>query len=323
MPSSYTASLPNDILIDSAVLYYSGGDGTFSVAGLAKDTVPAQFKTTRTARYKIAGVTYSKVATTGIAFTAAHVVTASKFGIVLVQINAAGTISTKVPVTPQAYNDAAAALAALPAADAANVALGYIALNNNAIDWTANTHALTDGVDLTTASLTDQNGGMTKFGATRGGITFKRNTEWRNVPYDGASGETAGLHRKTDGVPTLEGTILLFGPTSISKVLEPGSTAATTGTTPSATQTITPLPYRTMLLATQLHRYECLWKRGNGGTVKVIFPLGLAVMDTIGAADNNEGEIPIVVRAVNDPVDIVGVDEVRTPYFYEITGSDV
>ena len=74
---------------------------------------------------------------------------------VLVQINAAGTISTKVPASPQAYNSAPLALAALPSADAGNIALGYIAIANNAGDWTANTDDLTDGSDLTTATFVD------------------------------------------------------------------------------------------------------------------------------------------------------------------------
>ena len=49
-----------------------------------------------------------------------------------VQINDAGTVSTKVPAATQAYDTAPLALAALPSADAGNVAIGYIAIANNA-----------------------------------------------------------------------------------------------------------------------------------------------------------------------------------------------
>ncbi|HEX6576652.1 MAG TPA: hypothetical protein VF042_16910, partial [Gemmatimonadaceae bacterium] len=45
-------------------------------------------------------------------------------------------------------------------------------------------------------------GTMVKFGGTRGGLTFNRNRELRNVPFDGASGATEGLQRYVDGVPT-------------------------------------------------------------------------------------------------------------------------
>lgn len=122
---------------------------------LAIDAVPEKFKTTQTAAYLVNGISRTKAATTALTFTAAHVITAAKFGVILIQINAAGTISTKVPVSPQAYNDAPTALAALPAVDAGNVALGYIAIENNAGDWTANTDDLTNGSDVTTAAFTD------------------------------------------------------------------------------------------------------------------------------------------------------------------------
>lgn len=125
-------------------------DGNLAISATAE-----KFKTTQTAAYLINGVSHVKAATDNLTFTAAHVITASKFGIILVQINAAGTISTKVPASPQAYADAATALAALPAVDAGNVALGYIAIENNAGDWTANTDDLTNGSDLTTAAFTD------------------------------------------------------------------------------------------------------------------------------------------------------------------------
>jgi hypothetical protein len=126
-------------------------DGNLAISGVAAE----KFKTTQTAAYLVNGISKTKAATDSLTFTAAHVITASKFGVILVQINAAGTVSTKVPASPQAYNDAPTALAALPAVDAGNVALGYIAIENNAGDWTANTDDMTDGSDLTTAAFTD------------------------------------------------------------------------------------------------------------------------------------------------------------------------
>ena len=122
---------------------------------LAIDATPEKFKTTQTAAFLINGVSHVKAAAIEQVFSAAHVITASKFGVILVQINAAGTISTKVPASPQAYDDAPTALAALPAVDAGNVALGYIAIENNAGDWTANTDDLTDASDVTTAAFND------------------------------------------------------------------------------------------------------------------------------------------------------------------------
>lgn len=134
-------------------------NGVLQHGTLAIDAVPEKFKTTTTAIWRRGGMQFSKAATTAIVFTANHVVTASKFGIVLVQITDAGVISTKVPgatqTTPMAYNTAPLALAALPAVDAGNTMLGYIAIANNTGDWTANTDDLTDGSDVTTATFVD------------------------------------------------------------------------------------------------------------------------------------------------------------------------
>jgi len=116
-------ALTNEIVTDGN-LVISGADAT-------------QFKTTQEAVYTINGISRTKAATDNLTFTAAHVITASKFGIILIQINAAGTVSTKVPLATQAYANAAAALLVLPTADAGNVALGYCAIENNAGDWTA------------------------------------------------------------------------------------------------------------------------------------------------------------------------------------------
>ena len=112
-----------------------------------------KFKTTTTAVYTIAGVTYTKAATDALTFTAAHEITASKFGAILIQIDAAGTVSTKVVGALQAYDSAALALAALPAADTNNVAIGYIAIENIASTWTASTDDLTNASDVTTATF--------------------------------------------------------------------------------------------------------------------------------------------------------------------------
>jgi hypothetical protein len=126
---------------------------------LAISATAEKFKTTQISAFLIGGVSHLKVATDDLVFSAAHVITASKFGVILIQINAAGTISTKVPASPQAYDDAPTALAALPAADAGNIALGYIAIENNAGDWTANTDDLTNASDVTTAAFTDSTEG--------------------------------------------------------------------------------------------------------------------------------------------------------------------
>lgn len=132
-------------------------DGVLQHGTLTIDAVPEKFKTTTVLYWRRNGIQFTKAATTAIVFSAAHPVTASKFGIVLVQITDAGVISTKIPgatqTTTMAYNTAPLALAALPAVDAGNTAIGYIAIAADAGGWTANTDDLTDGSDLTTAAF--------------------------------------------------------------------------------------------------------------------------------------------------------------------------
>lgn len=147
--------------------YAIGTDGTLfpgpqpanwlqAKATLIKDVTTAeQFSTSTTASFTINGKEYTKAAAVDLTFTAAHVVNANTFGVILVQVTAAGTISTKVPLATQLYASAALALAALPAPDAGNVALGYIAIANNAGTWTANTDDLTNASDVTTAAFVD------------------------------------------------------------------------------------------------------------------------------------------------------------------------
>jgi hypothetical protein len=165
-------------------------------------------------------------------------------------------------------------------------------------------------------------GTMVKFGGTRGGLTFSPNRELRAIPFDGARGETEGLHRFIDGVPTLTANVIVFGQARL-EALEPGSTTSDTGTDPSVIRRISPLAYSTMLATTDYHKWEAVGKRGNGGTIKIVFPRGIAMIESIAGQDNNEHEASIVIRAVNDADDILSDDTPPAPYYYELTGSDI
>jgi len=149
-----TTQVPTDTNYNTLVTWLA--DRIKNVGGLAIDGADAtQFETANTIYFQIAGIPYSQAANTGQAFTAAHVVTALLYGVILIQMDAAGTMTSKVPAATQAYTSAALALAALPAPDASNVAVGYIAIHADAGDWTANTDDMTDGSDLTTATFND------------------------------------------------------------------------------------------------------------------------------------------------------------------------
>lgn len=146
---TYTATLGVDLRIVAAT-------ALIIPSLLAIDAVPEKFKLiTNTVVFTVGGVVKTKAPATAIAFTTTHTITANKYGAILVQINASGTVSTKVVSATQAYATSAAAVAALPLADTNQVALGYITIANNAGDWVATTDDLTDASDVTTATFTN------------------------------------------------------------------------------------------------------------------------------------------------------------------------
>lgn len=91
----------------------------------------------------------TKSAETGIAFTAAHTIgdgTGQDWGAILVQVDGAGTISTKVVGNAQNYATEEEAIDAMPGPDADNVAVGYITIQTTSNNvWTANTDDLDTG----------------------------------------------------------------------------------------------------------------------------------------------------------------------------------
>lgn len=147
-------------------LYEAVDNQSFAKGTIAIDAVPEKYKTTTTMWYTIDGVSYEKTAVTAQVFSAAHVVTASKFGIILLQIDSAGAITTKVPAatptTAMAYETANAALAALPSPDSARAYFGYILIGAKAATWTANTDDMTPASDLTSVVFGDAAEGTIK-----------------------------------------------------------------------------------------------------------------------------------------------------------------
>lgn len=120
-------------------------DATLAIHSTADQFIVGAFQ------YVIAGVGYSKAAETALQFSQNFTIADDTFGISLVQINAAGTISTVEPSAAMSYASASLALGALPAPTTGNVAIGYIRIAPTAGVFTANTTALT-----TIATFVDQ-----------------------------------------------------------------------------------------------------------------------------------------------------------------------
>ena len=128
--------------------------------------------------YVISGVSYTKAAVAaGSEFSAAHVVSATKYGVIIMYVNAAGAISSIVPLATQAYASAALAHAA---ADALPIPVnkclvGRILIAADAGAWTGNTDDLS--TDLTTATFlnaTPQFYDLTSHTFSAGEITAQR-----------------------------------------------------------------------------------------------------------------------------------------------------
>ncbi len=131
-------------------------DGLLVIGTLAIDAVPEKFKTTgATMVFTIAGLTYTKAATTALVFSGTSTIntaaaaTTAHWGAFLVQISAAGTVTTKhgayTSGTDQDYATEALAIAALPAST----------------HWIEATDDLTPASDCTTAHFYDLPGAKT------------------------------------------------------------------------------------------------------------------------------------------------------------------
>lgn len=111
--------------------------------------------------YLIDGVLYHTDAQKQLAFSAAHVVSADKWGAILLQIDAAGLYSTKVgeatQTTAMAYTTSAEARAALPAPDAGCAPVGVLVIEADGSTWTANTDDIVAGSDLENFDLINGN----------------------------------------------------------------------------------------------------------------------------------------------------------------------
>lgn len=162
---SIAGTVPDSVAIGTDGLMIPLGtiltDALLAIGTLAIWTTTDQFKTTTIANYLISGLEYNKAAETGLEFSAADTINVGTaagdyWGIWLVQVNAAGTISTKSPSSDQVYASEALALAAKPAVDAGNIELGYIIVEANTdLAWTANTDDLVAASDCQAVSFND------------------------------------------------------------------------------------------------------------------------------------------------------------------------
>jgi hypothetical protein len=155
--------LVDDVEVLRAAVSASLGNGVQAIATIVISATPEDFKTTTTAYYTLAGIQYSKAAADNISFSAADTINVGTavgdfFGSWLVQVDSAGTVTTKPAggLSDQVYTSADLAEAALPAVDAGNVQLGYITIGATTDSaWTANTDDMTPASDCQTSTFND------------------------------------------------------------------------------------------------------------------------------------------------------------------------
>lgn len=170
------------IVLQGALEDEGGATGVITNPNLAVGSTAEQVKTD-TFYYRIADTNYAKTTVAaGETFTAAHVVSATKFGVILMYIDASGTLVSQVPLATQEYDTAAEAHAAADAWHAGHYFaslcyIGRILINADAGDWTANTDDLTDASDLTTATFLSETSNfydLATHAFTAGEITAQR-----------------------------------------------------------------------------------------------------------------------------------------------------
>ena len=126
---------------------------TLAIGSTAEEVANATFY------YRIVGTNYTLAANAGGSqFTAAHVIgdgASALWGCINLYVNAAGTIYSKVPISPQVYTTAALAhTAADTIATPSDLCyIGRILINSDTSTWTANTDDMTNASDLTTATF--------------------------------------------------------------------------------------------------------------------------------------------------------------------------
>lgn len=139
--------------VTCAVAIVPNSLGMIGATAISVHSTPEQLAITACKAF-IADTVVEKSAATAITFSAGHVVSAGKYGVVAIQMDKSGTVSSKVPAATQTYVTAGQALAALPTPDSGKIILGYLVIQaKSGTAWTANTDDMTAASDLQTITI--------------------------------------------------------------------------------------------------------------------------------------------------------------------------
>lgn len=158
--SAFARTVAGTVALKVVIADASKPDSALTSAGLAIDAVPEKFKILTAFAYRAGAGFFTKAAATAIVFSANDVINgANKWGAFLVQVDSAGTVTTKGALA-NAFVTEQAAVAALPLADASKAVIGYISVQAKNATWTANTDDLTNGSDCVVAHFISTTGAL-------------------------------------------------------------------------------------------------------------------------------------------------------------------
>jgi hypothetical protein len=145
---------------------------------------------------------------------------------------------------------------------------------------------------------------------SRGGWSFDPGEEWDDFAYPGRTMNTKECRELARLRPTLKGTAMLSGEDQITAYRPDGQW------TDSVTEDVrlfTPNALRADLTAADyLTDVFCVWKRQRGDYIAVEFPYAINTSWSLGSQDADEGLIPMVIEAAQNPAS--GTTKTRVPY---------
>lgn len=139
--------------------------------------------------------------------------------------------------------------------------------------------------------------GNAAYGATSGEPVVNLPRTFENLAIDGKILPIAGLDRKVDGVPSIEGSFMELNPTK-GLDLEPGGTSATSG----GITTITPGNVGDFLgIGEYKQNVRAICRRAGGGVVSFEFDYALMIVDSAVGAGADKGMVKVRFEARQDP----------------------